>query len=72
MHDCRRSIVLTGPLACPWLQVLAEIRRLLPKVDPVRQLLANPGLVLDMDSAGLASSIEKEGELMDDAMLSAQ
>jgi hypothetical protein len=60
------------PRSTLWLQVLADIRRLLPKVDPVRQLLANPGLVLDMDSAGQASSIEKEGELMDEAMLSAQ
>ena len=50
-------------------QVLADLRRLLPQQDPVKALLANPGLVLDMDSAGQASSIEKEGELIDEAML---
>jgi hypothetical protein len=49
--------------------VLAEVRRLLPKQDPVSTLLANPGLVLDMETAGQASSIEREGELVDEVML---
>jgi hypothetical protein len=57
------------PPRCAACQMLSELRRLLPQQDPVRTLLANPGLVLDMDTAGQASSIEKEGELIDEAML---
>lgn len=38
--------------------VLAEIKRLLPGRDPVRTLVADPTIVLDMKAAGLPASLE--------------
>lgn len=38
--------------------VLAEIQRLLPGRDPVRTLVADPTIVLDMKAAGLPASLE--------------
>ncbi len=48
-------------LAADVQQLLGEVRRLLPKVDAVQYLAANPGSVLSMEAAGLRSTLEWDG-----------
>ncbi|KAI3424763.1 hypothetical protein D9Q98_008152 [Chlorella vulgaris] len=42
-------------------QVLAELQRLLPHLDPALVLQANPSQCLDMQTAGMKSSLEIDG-----------
>lgn len=42
-------------------RLMSELARLAPGADPVRLIAANPQMVLDMDAAGMPSTLETDG-----------
>jgi hypothetical protein len=42
-------------------RLMSELARLMPNADPVRLIASDPQMVLDMDVAGMPSTLELEG-----------
>jgi hypothetical protein len=42
-------------------RLMSELTRLMPNADPVRLIASDPQMVLDMDVAGMPSTLELEG-----------
>lgn len=42
-------------------RLMSELARLVPNADPVRLIASDPQMVLDMDVAGMPSTLEMDG-----------